>query len=212
MRRFIPPPVQSLADGDPDAIGPAHNATYEAGFDAGKRVGRASGLAEGEALARAASSEEIAELRAMLDEKTSCNSVADALNQLLAARDADRQLLEQQVRATVSVALSTLFPSLMSQAIGSEVAALIDQALAARTLENITIRASAETIRAITTRGLPQAGWARVRLLPDSNPSGAVDVAWTGGGMTFDPAALLRRVNEAISPLFMRKDEIACQN
>lgn len=216
MRRFVPPPIDAFdpfsAVGDPNVYGPVRNAAYEAGFYAGSRAGRAAGLAEGEALSRVASTEEIDRLRVLLQEQTARNSVTDAITQLLAARDADRQLLEQHLRSAVSVAMATLFPSLMSMAIGYEIVALIDQALAARTPENITIRASAETIGAITARGLPQTGSSRVTLLPDANYSDAIDVAWTGGGMTFDPAALLHSVNETISPFFVRKDEGICQN
>ena len=216
MRRFVPPPIQafdpSSGAGDPDAFGPVRNAAYGVGYDTGHRAGHAAGFAEGEAHARTVCDMEVARLRAMLDEQTACNSVADILTRLLAERDADRRQIEQEARSTVSVTLNTLFPSLMTLSAGSEIVALIDQALTARTAEGITVRASAETIGAITARGLPEAGSARVVLLPDAEHSfGAADIAWTGGGLTFDPATLLRRVTDAILPVFMRKDDTECQ-
>ncbi len=216
MRRFIPPPIQafdpSSGTGDPDIFGPVRNAAYDVGYDTGRRAGHATGFAEGEAHARTVCGEEIARLRAMLDEQTACNSVADILTRLLAERDADRRQMEQEARSTVSVTLNTLFPSLMALSAGSEIVALIDQTLTARPAEGITVRASAETIAAIRARGLPEPGVARVELVQDAeHPFGAADIAWTGGGLTFDPAALLRRVTDAILPVFMRKDDAECQ-
>jgi flagellar biosynthesis/type III secretory pathway protein FliH len=207
MRRFVPPPIKafdpSSAAGDGHMFGPVRNAAYDVGFEAGRREGHAAGFAAGEAQARAIGDVEIARLHAMLDEQIACNSVADALTQLLAARHDDLRLIEQEMRSAVAAALDILFPSLMAQAAGAEITALIDQALTARAFEEIRVRASVETIAAVTARGLPEAGSTRLTLVSDADhPSGAADIAWTGGGLTFDPAALLRTVTDAISPDF----------
>jgi hypothetical protein len=216
MRRFVPPPIQafdpSAGATDPDAFGPVRDAAYEVGYEAGHRAGHAAGLADGEAQALAANGREVARLQTMLDEQKACNSVADALAQLLAARDADRQQLERQTRTAVAAALDVLFPPLMSLTIGAELVALIDQALTARTSEEITVRVSAETIAAISACGIPDCGATRVTLLPTADqPRGVAEIAWSGGGLTFDPAALLHKVTALISPSLMRKDKIECQ-
>ncbi len=213
MRRFIPPPIRafdpSSSAGDPDAFGPVRNAAYEVGYDVGRREGHAAGLLEGEAGARADCNEEISRLSKMLEEQVACNSVADVLSQLLATRQADRRLIEQQSRSAVASAVEFLFPTIMAETAGSQIIALIDHALSERSPEELTVRACPATIEAVKSRGLPDAGATRVTLLPNATaPSGMADISWTGGGMTFDPAALLREVTEILSLKSARKDEI----
>jgi hypothetical protein len=216
MRRFIPPPIQafdlSAGAGEQDVLGPVRDAAHEVGYEAGHREGRIAGLAEGEARALAVSGPEVARLQSLLDEQTACNSVAHALAQLLAARDADRRKLEMETRQAIAAALDVLFTSLMSLTIGAEIVALVEEALTARAPEEITVRASAETIAAVAARGIPDGGSTRVTLLPTADqPYGAVDIIWSGGGLTFDPTALLRKVAEFITPNVVREDGIECQ-
>jgi hypothetical protein len=216
MRRFVPPPIQAFDSSpwceEPDTIGPVRDPVYASGYDAGLRAGRVAGFADGEAQARFAAASEMARLNAILDEQRACDSVAAGLNDLLASRQADRQQMRQEARSAIAAALDILFPTLMAQTVGAEIVALIDQALSARTAEAITIRASAETIAAIRFCGLSEQSSARVTLVPDPDQTfGAADIAWTGGGLTFDHAALLKTVTEAVSPVFMRKDPTECR-
>ncbi len=216
MRRFVPPPIQAFDSSpwceEPNTIGPVRDPAYASGYDAGQRAGRIAGFADGEAQARFAAASEMARLNAMLDERRACNSVADILNDVLAARQADRQQMQQEARSAIAAALDLLFPTLMAQTAGSEIVALIDQALNARTSEALAVRASSETIAAIRSCGLSEQSSDRVTLLPDPDrPFGAAEIAWTGGGLTFDHAALLKNVTEAVSPVFMRKDTLECR-
>ena len=216
MRPFFPPQIQTFdtysSDGDSDPIGPVRNAAYEVGYEAGWRAGHSAGFAEGETQARSASASEIVRLNAMLDEQQACSNVSDVLHDLLSYRDADRRQIWHETRSATATALDVLFPTLMAQTVGAEIVVLIDEALNARISEGIAVRASPETIEAIRSLGLSEHASARVTLHPDpGQPFGVADIAWTGGGMTFDPQALLRRVTEAVSPVFIAKDEMECR-
>ncbi len=197
MRRFVPPPIKAL---DPSPV--ATGLETLAGGDP-PEMGYAEGIVEGEARARAAAEHEMARLRAALDEKNCHDGVAGSLAQLLAARDADREAMERLMRGALTAALNALFPSLITHAAAGEIRALIEQAVSERAEDKITIRASAETIATVKSRGLPEGVDGRVTFVPAAkHPYGAADIAWTGGGMTFDPADLLRKVNDALSPIF----------
>ena len=215
MRRFIPPPIQafdpSARAAEPDAFGQERDAAYDLGYAAGQRAGHIEGFAEGEAQASADGARECARLQAALDERIGCDGVAGAVAQLLAVRDADRRKLEYDTRTAIAAALDVLFPPLMSLTVGAQVVALIEQALTARTGEMLSIRASPVTVAALTDRGIATGDPPRVVLLPaPDQPPGTADIFWTGGGLTFDAAALLRAVTELVSPDIMRKDEIEC--
>jgi hypothetical protein len=211
MRRFVPPAIESfdpaLTGGEVDRAANARDAAYSEGFLAGQRAGRIEGFAEGEAQARAGWDEEVSIWRARLDEVNACNSVSNGLAQLMMARDADRLAVDEGARAAIAASLEVLFPLLMAHSLGAELSDLIDKAVMARSKEEIVVRASAETIAAITAQGLPEgsAGRVKLRAIPDY-PADKADIAWVGGGLTFDPDALLRRVTSMIASNSMRKD------
>jgi len=180
--------------------------------------GHAVGLQAGEAEARAVCAAELAALHADLARRDARLCVGEALHALLAARDEDQRNLEDAVRATISAALTTLFPTLLRQAAGQEIAALLADALTDRPTDTLTLRAHPETIAAVQAESLAAADTARLTLVPDPMLApGAATLSWSAspapaiptaaapgiaaaGGVTFDPAALLARVTAILRP------------
>jgi len=212
MRRFVPPPIDAfepIADaGAGGELSAVRDAAYHDGFLAGRQVGHAQGFGEAEVQTREAWTKDVAEWRGKFEEQTICNTVAQGLAQLLAARSADYLAMTRETRAAIAGALELLFPTLMAHAFGGELLSLIEEALTARASEEIVVRGGAETIAAITAQGLPPGAATRVRLrsIPDYPPH-QVDIAWSGGGLIFDADTLLRKVTDALTTDFMRKDE-----
>jgi hypothetical protein len=212
MRRFIPPSIDSFGPGaeagEVDQIGVVREAAYHEGYLAGRLAGHAEGFVEAEGQTRDAWMKDVAEWRGKLEEQTLCNTVAQGLAQLLAARSADYLVLTRQTRAAIASALNLLFPTLMKHALSVELLALIEEALTARAAEEIVVRASAETVAAISAQGLPPGAATRVRLRPVPDyPPHKVDIVWSGGGLTFDADALCRKVTDLLLADSMRKDE-----
>ena len=212
IRRFVPPPIEALrpcaVPGEIDALGAMRQAGYQEGFAAGQRSGHAEGFAEAEARTRAEWAKDTTEWRIKLDELTACNTISHGLAQLLAARSADYLTLARQTREAIGAALDLLFPALMAHAIGAEVLALIEQALTDRAPEEITVRASAETIAATSAQGIPSASSMRLRLRPTPDyPPYKADISWTGGGLLYEPEILLRKVTDVLMNTTLRKDE-----
>lgn len=202
-RRFIPPAVDTLCEG------PQSEAAYEAarareeGYAEGLRIGRheghAVGLRQGEQQAAQAHQAELEKLRGAYARQHTIEILLTALQELLAAREETRRELEAAARAAISSALRVLFPVLLAQAAGQEIAALIGDALAERGIERLTLCADQETIASVKDQGLTEGD--TLTLLPDpAMKPGTAVATWSGGGLSFDPAALLEQVAAILCP------------
>jgi len=212
MRRFMPPSIRSFdsqsSGGSAALLAPIREAAFRDGYSEGQRVGHAAGVTDGAAQARAEMEETIAILRAALDQQSASDNVGIAVTQLLDMRNADILLIESRIRAALAAAVDILFPSLMAHTIGPDLARLVGDALTDRSPDTLTIRASGETIGCLAATGAAELDATRLTYVPNEDqPFGAVEVTWAGGGLTFDPIALLHDVTEAISPITLRKDK-----
>jgi hypothetical protein len=204
-RRFIPPSVEALGDGPGGDAARALTAARDAGFaegcELGLREGHAAGFQAGEAAAQQVCQAAMAELRAEFARRDSGMRVAESLRELLAARDEDQRTLEATARAALAAALGTVFPTLLGLVAGREIAALLADTLAERTTDTLTLRAHPATIAAVQAEGLAAVDAERLTMVPDPTCApGVAGLAWSGGGMHFDPAALLDRVTAILRP------------
>ncbi len=205
MRPFIPPTLRSFelpATADPvDQHAPVRAEAYTDGYNAGLHDGHAAGMAEGQALVRASADAELARMRGLLDEQGARQAVAAALARLTGQRDSDLAAMAEAARTAMAEALQQVFPVFLRSAMGAEVATLVTEAAAARAPEQLTLRAAQATLDAVLAQDLPEAQRARITLVavPD-RPPGWAEIAWTGGGLTFDPDALLWQVSDILSP------------
>jgi len=210
-RRFVPPAVAVFAGGGgsdvaaAEALHRARDGAFAEGRQHGLRQGHVEGRREGEAETRETMQREIDALRseyALLDQRV---SVTAALDQVLAARALDLAALEQATRTAVVAALRSLFPTLQSHRAGAEIEAVLQQALTERPAETLRLRAHPATLDAIAAEAAGCGDPGRVALEPDASLApGAAEIAWTGGGLTFEPARLLEHVVamlEAMPPL-----------
>jgi flagellar biosynthesis/type III secretory pathway protein FliH len=198
-RRFVPPAVAVFGSGADAELAQAVARAREEGFLEGRlhglQEGTATGRQEGEAETREVMQQQLAELRAEYAKLDQQISVAAALDRVLAARSADLAALEHATRTAISAALQTLFPVLLARTAGQEIAALLHAALTERPTETLRLRAHPDTLDAIAddTNAMPDR--ARLAVAADSSLApGTAELAWTGGGLTFDPDALLARV------------------
>jgi hypothetical protein len=203
--RFRPPPLaefyMAITDDRAAALNKAREEGYAEGLANGMRRGHAAGLAEGEARTRDAMLPELDALQENSAKRDWYESVALTLRRLLQARESDLTALENSVREVAAASLGTLFPVLLSRAAGAEIAALVGDALAERAPEILTLRAHPDTLAAVAAETGEMASTGRLMLVPDPRRAfGAVEAAWVGGGMTFDPAALLSHVTAALAP------------
>jgi flagellar biosynthesis/type III secretory pathway protein FliH len=202
--RFRPPPLAgfySAPDVDnTDALTEARQEGFAEGRTHGMREGHAAGLAEGVEKTRAALQPELDALRETSAKRDRRVGVADALRQVLAARDVDLAVLENAFREAAVAALQKLFPTLLASAAGTEIAALLADALTERTSETLMLRAHPETLATVAaeTATERESGRVTVTVIP-SMPFGAAEIAWIGGGITFDPVALLARVTSVLA-------------
>jgi flagellar biosynthesis/type III secretory pathway protein FliH len=178
--------------------------TRELGFAEGRAQGllegHAAGHAEGGEEARAALQPDLDALREGCAKHEAQGAVAEALRQVLTARDTDLASLERSVRDIAAATLQTLFPALLSRAAGPEIAALLAGALAERAPEVLTLRAHPDTLAAVATETATAREDGRLTLTADPGwPFGTAELGWTGGGITFDPAALLARVTSVLT-------------
>jgi hypothetical protein len=126
--------------------------------------------------------------------------VAESLRELLAARDEDQRALEATARGALAAALSTVFPTLLGLVAGREIAALLADTLTERATDTLTLRAHPATIAAVQAEG-PALDAERLTMVPDpASAPGVAALAWSGGGVNFDPAALLDRVTAILRP------------
>lgn len=203
-RRFHPPPLAGFyASAEADhaqTLAETRDRAFAEGHGAGLKQGYDAGFMEGAAEARAALQPELDALRESSGNRERRVGVADALRRVLAARDADLATVERASRELAAAALQALFPTLLATAAGAEIAAMLAEVLAERAPETLIVRAHPDTLATIAaeTAAERDAG----RLTPEPAPDmafGAAEAAWNGGGITFDPAALLARVTAVLT-------------
>jgi hypothetical protein len=198
-RRFLPPPVTgfyALPEVDhAQTLAETRDQGYAEGRSAGQKQGYEAGFMEGAAEARAALQPELDALRETSGNRERRVGVADELRRVLAARDADLATVERASREVATAALQALFPTLLATAAGAEIAALLADVLTERAPETLTLRAHPDTLATIAAETAAERETGR--LTPEAAPDmsfGLAEAAWSGGGITFDPAALLARV------------------
>ncbi|MGD0433291.1 MAG: hypothetical protein ABSA58_19590 [Acetobacteraceae bacterium] len=201
--RFRPPPLAGFYEGDgadhAAALVEAREQGFAEGREKGLLEGHAAGVADGEARTRGVLLPELDALQESSAKRDRYDAVAFALRQLLEGRERDLAALETNVREVATAALRALFPVLLSHAIGPEIAALVASALAERAPETLTLRAHPDTLAAVSPDTRAETEKGRLVLAPDPRRAfGSVEIAWTGGGLTFDPAALLSQVTAAL--------------
>ncbi len=108
-----------------------------------------------------------------------------------------------------ATALQALFPTLLATAAGAEIAVMLADVLAERAPETLILRAHPDTLATIAAETADErdAG----RLIPEPAPDmafGAAEAAWNGGGITFDPAALLARVTAVLTACGRASDNL----
>ncbi len=203
-RGFRPPPLAgfyAVEDADPGrALAEAREQGYADGHAQGLLEGHAAGASEAAAATRDAMQPELDVLRETCAKQDARNAVYEAMRGLLAARHADLAALELDVRRVAAAALNTLFPTLLARAAGTGIAALLADALAERVPETLILRAHPETLAAVAAEIAAEREDGRLTLVPDpAQPFGTAEIAWSGGGISFDPAALLARVTSVLT-------------
>jgi hypothetical protein len=203
-RRFHPPPLAGFY-ASPEAdqaqtLAETRDLGFAEGHSAGMQKGYESGFMEGAAETRAALQPELDALRESSGNRERRVGVADALRRVLAARDTDLAAVERASREVAVAALQALFPTLLAKAAGAEIAAMLADALAERAPETLILRAHPDTLATIAAETATERATGRLtpEALPDM-PFGAADAVWAGGGITFDPAALLARVTSVLA-------------
>jgi hypothetical protein len=203
-RRFLPPPLAgfyALPEVDPaQTLVETREQGFAEGRNTGLKQGYETGFMEGAAETRAALQPELDALRETSGNRERRVGVAEALRRLLAARDADLATVEHATREVAAAALQTLFPTLLATAAGAEITAVLAEVLAERAPETLILRAHPDTLATIAaeTAAEREAG----RLTPEAVPElpfGAAEAAWSGGGIRFDPVALLARVTSVLT-------------
>ena len=202
--RFRPPPLAGFyAGGDADhaaALVEAREQGFAEGHATGLLEGRAAGLADGATQARDELLPELDALQESSAKRIRYDAVAQSLQRLIGERASDLAALESAVREVATAALRTLFPVLLNRAAGAEIAAILADALAERAPETLILRAHPDTLAAVAAETAGASGKDRLKLAPDPNRAfGMVEIGWTGGGLTFDPAALLSHVTAALA-------------
>jgi flagellar biosynthesis/type III secretory pathway protein FliH len=210
-RRFIPPAIEVLLDASrSDAafeVARAREEGYAEGLRIGRHEGHLAGLRHGEERAGETYRAELSKLREAYFEQHSIEVVRSAFQELLAAREEARRDLEAATRVAIVGALRTLFPTLLAQAAGQEIAALVTEALSERGVEGVTLRSHPETIASVKKQGL--SGTSSLTLLSDPGmPPGEAVATWSGGGLGFDPAALFEQVAGILCPDSQHKEAI----
>jgi flagellar biosynthesis/type III secretory pathway protein FliH len=196
-RRFIPPAIDALREGPRYEAACERAQAREEGFADGIRAGRqegfAAGVEQGEQQARVAYQAELDQLRATYARQHTVGEVLMALERLHAARAETRLALEAAARAVIASALEVIFPVLLAQAAGQEIVALIGDVFRDRGSERLVVQAHPDTIAAIRKQGLDESGSLSLRA-DDTLAPGAVAAAWSGGGFSLEPEALLGQV------------------
>jgi flagellar biosynthesis/type III secretory pathway protein FliH len=203
-RRFQPPPLAGFyASAEVDhvrTLAETRDQGFAEGHTAGLKQGYEAGFMEGAAESRAALQPELEVLRVSSGNRERRVGVAEALRRVLTARSADIATVERATREVAAAALRALFPTLLAASAGSEIAALLADVLAERAPETLILRANPDTLATIAaeTAEEREAGRLTPEAVPDM-PFGQAEVAWSGGGITFDPAVLLARVTSVLT-------------
>lgn len=199
-RRFVPPALALLAGAAPGAaddvpVGPRDDAFAE-GHACGLREGRLIGLREGEARAAEQYRAELAALRDGFAKHEAEGALAAALDRTCADRAALRAALEVDSRAAIVAAFRAIVPVLMASAVGQEAAEVVAAAIADHADDALQVTAHPDTLAHLAAAVRPG-----LTLRADAAlEPGAVAVAWTGGGLRLDPAALCAQVEAILSP------------
>jgi hypothetical protein len=203
-RRFHPPPLADFyVSPEVDhakTLVEIRDQGFAEGHGAGLKQGYEAGFMEGSAETKAALQPELEVLRESSGSRERRVGVAEALRRVMAARDTDLAAVERSSREVAAAALQALFPTLLAKAAGMEIAAVLADVLAERAPETLTLRAHPDTLATIAAETAAER--ASGRLLPEAVPDmpfGHAEAAWTGGGITFDPAELLARVTSVLA-------------
>jgi hypothetical protein len=203
-RRFLPPPLTGFYAA-PDAdeaqtLAETRNQGFADGHSAGLKQGYEAGFMEGAAESWAALQPELDVLRQSSGNRERRVGVADALRRVLAARDADLATVERASREVATAALHTLFPTMLATAVGAEIAVLLADVLAQRAPERLILRAHPDTLATIAAETAVEREADRLVPEPVADMAfGVAEAVWNGGGITFDPAALLARVTSVLA-------------
>jgi hypothetical protein len=88
---------------------------------------------------------------------------------------------------------------LLARTVGEEIAVLIAAAVSERGTDRLTLRCHSQTLAAVKAQGLAESEV--LMLLPDDGMAPGTAVAtWAGGGLSFDPTALLEQVVGLLDP------------
>jgi hypothetical protein len=201
IRRFVPPAVAVLArspDADlAQAIASARDEGFAEGREAGLREGYAAGQRDGHDAASTSGRAALDELQQKFAKHQAVLAIETALEQVWAARDSDLRELEDATRTIIVETLGLLFPTLLRQAVGQEIASLVTAALTERAPEQLVLRAGPETLRLAEVREQP--GRLVIQEAADM-PPGTAEIVWAGGGLSFDPSALQARLAAILLP------------
>src|ERR1700722_17962588 len=162
--RFRPPPLGGFYEGSgadhAAALAEAREQGFAEGHAKGVMEGHLAGVADGESRTRDVLLPELDALQESSAKRDRCDAFALALRRLLGERERDLTALEAEVREIASAALRALFPVLLSNAVGAEIAALVTGALVERAPETLTLRAHPETLAAVSgdTRAETESG------------------------------------------------------
>jgi len=202
-RRFQPPPLARFYDttevDQVQALNDARATGFAEGSSVGRQQGYEAGFAEGAAETRAALQPELDALRESSANRDRRVGVIDALRQVVATRQADLAALEQASRDVIASVLEALFPTLLAAAAGREIAALLAEALAERAPDSLILRAHPDTLSVIAAETTAEQTGGQLTVEPVPDMAFAVaEAVWSGGGITFDPAALLARITAVL--------------
>jgi hypothetical protein len=205
-RRFLPPPLAgfyAVTGADQRSIADeARQQGFVEGRAHGLNEGHAAGLAEGAAETKTALQPELEALREASAKRDRRVGVLDALRQVLTARETDLGALETSMREAAAAALGTLFPSLLTCAAGKEIIAILGAALTERAPEALMLRAHPDTLATVAAETAVEREDGRlIMAAAPAMPFGQAEVSWTGGGVTFDPTALLARVTSVLATI-----------
>lgn len=202
-RRFIPPSVDLLVAAPRTEAASEAEVAREDGFAEGLRLGRQeghlAGLREGEDRAAAAYALDLAEIHEEAARQNTIGDVVSALERLRDVQSETRRALEAATRQALASAMQTLFPTLMAQTAGQEIATLVAETLAERDVDTLTLRADPTTVAEVVDQGLSESEVLTLIADPHMKPGAAV-ASWSSGGVSFDPDRLLRQVLSVLCP------------
>lgn len=208
-RRFVPPAIAALAAAGAHALseagvrtlGEAGERLYGEGRLEGLRAGHETGVEEGRRAAEMALQPLLVAAEAELTRLRAGADLAASVERLIDQRETDRAEMERMLRETLAASLAVVVPALLETVAGYEAAALIAATLAEREDERLILSAHPDTLATLPDAACSAEFTQRVeqRTDPAAVP-GVLRLAWVGGGLLHDPAALLTRVLATIRP------------